>query len=88
MKFCWAKDMAERIKQSLEEIIATSVGGPCAFPEEIVVPVDRNQMKLEKNGKNGDKRDDLRFERDILQMVEDHVITEEEAKNLLAALKN
>lgn len=79
--------MTERIK-SLEKILNTSVGGACAFPEVISVPVDQTQMKLEENGVNGDLVDDLRFEKDVMRMVKKHKITEEEAQKLLFALKN
>lgn len=73
---------------SLEETLKTSVGGPCAFPEELSVPVVQAHMKLENRGANGDSEDDLRFETHLKRTVEKHEITEEEAQKLLLALKN
>ncbi|KKR71344.1 MAG: hypothetical protein UU12_C0002G0002 [Candidatus Woesebacteria bacterium GW2011_GWA2_40_7b] len=84
--------MTEKTKLvSLEKILATSVGGPCAFPENVAIPINSSQIKLEKNGINGDNYDDLRFEQEIKRMLKDgelEKMTEEELGNLLAALQN
>lgn len=65
-------------KHSLEKTLRNSVGGMCAFPEKVSLPIDSSGTRVTKRVRGG-MGESRRFQEVIKKMVESGEITEEQA---------